>query len=354
MKNKGFSLIELLAVIVILSIIAIIATPIILGIIKDSTEESNKRSIEMYAKVIQNANALKQLDGSLGIAGKFKTSTLEDKLKVEYDGNVACDIIEIYADGTMYLDKCKVNKMEVEYSYGKKASFFNDSWETITANVKAGYMYNVGDTKEIYLEDFINSELDSKGLYTVRIANNTLPEECNVEGFSQSACGFVVEFEDIINQKGINSVPTNVGGWKDSEIRKYVNDIIYNSLPKKLSKNIIETTVISGHGDINEETNFITKDKIYLLSTKELCGENDFYDTAKVETRQLDYYKTKGVTKNDYKGAIKKHNGKDFTWWLRSACSRYALNFYYVSMVNGLYDENANNIKGIAPAFRIG
>ena len=39
--KKEFTLIELLAVIVILAIIALIATPIILGIINDAKRESN-------------------------------------------------------------------------------------------------------------------------------------------------------------------------------------------------------------------------------------------------------------------------------------------------------------------------
>ena len=55
MRNKGFTLIELLAVIVILSIIALIATPIILNIIGDTKKEVNDRSVEMYAKAVENA-----------------------------------------------------------------------------------------------------------------------------------------------------------------------------------------------------------------------------------------------------------------------------------------------------------
>ena len=55
MNKKGFTLIELLAVIVILAIIALIATPIILGIIQDAKEESQKRSVELYANSIKNA-----------------------------------------------------------------------------------------------------------------------------------------------------------------------------------------------------------------------------------------------------------------------------------------------------------
>ena len=52
-NNKGFTLVELLAVIVLLGLIALIAAPAITGIIKqskDSLSDSQKQSIEMSAK----------------------------------------------------------------------------------------------------------------------------------------------------------------------------------------------------------------------------------------------------------------------------------------------------------------
>ena len=50
---KGFTLIELFAVIVILAVIALITTPIVLGIINDAKEASNQRSVEAYAKAVE-------------------------------------------------------------------------------------------------------------------------------------------------------------------------------------------------------------------------------------------------------------------------------------------------------------
>lgn len=53
MKNKGFTLVEMLAVIVILSIIALIAVPAITGIIKSSKEtlsDAQLKSIENSAR----------------------------------------------------------------------------------------------------------------------------------------------------------------------------------------------------------------------------------------------------------------------------------------------------------------
>ena len=55
MKNKAFTLIELLAVIVILAIIALIATPIILGIIKDARENAKQRSAELVYTGVEYA-----------------------------------------------------------------------------------------------------------------------------------------------------------------------------------------------------------------------------------------------------------------------------------------------------------
>lgn len=53
MNKKGFTLVELLAVIVLLGLIALIAAPAITGIIKqskDSLSDSQKSSIELSAK----------------------------------------------------------------------------------------------------------------------------------------------------------------------------------------------------------------------------------------------------------------------------------------------------------------
>lgn len=44
MKKDGFTLVELLAVVVILAVVALIATPIILNIINDTKKSSIKQS----------------------------------------------------------------------------------------------------------------------------------------------------------------------------------------------------------------------------------------------------------------------------------------------------------------------
>ena len=240
-------------------------------------------------------------------------------------------------------------------------SFAEDDWSTIVANVQSGNLsaYKVGDTKEIALTGFTNGEEGSNGLYTIRIANTTSPTECSTSGFSQTACGFVIEFVDIITTHAMNPTMTNVGGWEASEMRTYVNSTIYESLPEELKTNIIDTYVVSGHGSTSGETNFKTTDKIYLLSTKEVWGKEGTsntikYDTGETETRQLDYYKSIGVTTNSYTGAIKKLNGSANYWWLRSANSTITNRFCSVSNGGDWYASNATRTRGVAVAFRIG
>ncbi len=228
-------------------------------------------------------------------------------------------------------------------------SFTDDSWSTIAANVKAGKVsaYQVGDTKTV--------DMGSLGTHTVRVANTS---SCTNGETSQTACGFVVEFADVVSTQKMNSTNTNVGGWPASAMRTYVNGTIYNALPSELQNVIATTTVVSGHGSTSGEANFTSSDKLYLLSTKEVWGKDGTSntistDTAEAETRQLDYYKNKGVTTSNYSGAIKQYNGSNYYWWLRSAKSNGTVYFFRVGSSGAWNDCIALLENGVAPAFRI-
>ena len=142
MKKNGFTLIELLAVIVILAIIALIATPIILGIINDAREESNDRSVELYASAVRNGIAAYQLRTGNQIEAKTYT---KDTLpfKPEYDGKVDCTNIIISEDGKVSLDKCTVNGGTKEYSYGMEEE--TPAAKVCTIERQDESKYSVGD-----------------------------------------------------------------------------------------------------------------------------------------------------------------------------------------------------------------
>ena len=127
------------------------------------------------------------------------------------------------------------------------------------------------------------------GTHTLRIANTSTPTECSTEGFSGTACGFVLEFADLVTLHVMNSESTNVGGWPASEMRTYINTDIYNAIPETIRNAIVETNVVSGHGNTTGEENFISTDKLYLLSLKEI-GISSTSDSARDMSRVLDYY----------------------------------------------------------------
>ena len=236
-------------------------------------------------------------------------------------------------------------------------SFAADSWKTIIKAVRNNNIskYNVGDTRTI--------DMGTYGTHTLRIANKSKPSSCSKSGYSQTACGFVLEFADIITTYNMNPAGTyknveyeygwNKDGWPASAMRTFVNNDIYNSLPSDLRSGIVETTVVSGYGS-SDSANFTSTDKLYLLSPMEVWGDwtgmyGSEVDRAKNQTRQLDYYSNLGVTYNNYNSAIKKHGTSQYFWWHRSA--KYDNNIGFYGMRGNGY---AYRDGGVSPAFRIG
>ena len=173
MKSKGFTLIELLAVIVILAIIALIAVPIILGIINNARKESQERSVELYATAVKNGIALSQLNTGTSVkAGKYTSSTLP--FEVSYDGDVECATIEIYEDGTIYVEGCTVNQEEVDYAYGKnktsgKACTLDDKDKDGKASLSD--VVTCG-TESFYVMTNENNEITMLSMYNLDVGNS--------------------------------------------------------------------------------------------------------------------------------------------------------------------------------------
>ena len=276
-----------------------------------------------------------------------KEITYEDNTSIGAT-NVQDAIDKLNTKATTKIAEAKKECPDGYNCISKPSSFSSDSWSTIANAVRLkSYPYQVGDTKTV--------DMGSLGTHTVRVANTS---SCTNGETSQTACEFVVEFVDIISEQAMNSTNTNVGGWPASAMRTYVNTTVYNALPSDLQNVIATTTVVSGHGSTSGEANFISRDKLYLLSTKEVWGKDGTSkaisnDTAEAATRQLDYYKNKGVTTSNYSGTIKQYNSSNYYWWLRSAASNRTITFFIVSNNGGWGAITAINTIGVAPAFRI-
>ena len=228
------------------------------------------------------------------------------------------------------------------------SSFQDDSWKKIKYNVQHGItsQYNVGDMRTVRING---------NEYRLRLANKSSPSTpCNDSSGSQTACGFVVEFVDAVSTMTMRSTETNSGGYPATNAYTYLNGELLNSLPEELKAVIAGTRVVSGPG-IMESSNYISNNqKLYLLSLMEIYG-SDLGDTSQSATRQLDYYNNHNVTSeinNLY--ARKQLYGHYNDWWSRSIVFSTSAGFGYTSSGGWFSGSESYNVKGIAPAFRIG
>ena len=129
-KKSAFTLIELIAVLVIMAIIALIVTPLVMNIIRKARVAADKRSIDAYGRSIEYAIAGYLLDN-----GKFPADV--SQLTIEYSGNkVECSTTQLNSDSSVYLTGCTVAGRSVDYAYGTDKT---PPAPTYTA-------YTVGDT----------------------------------------------------------------------------------------------------------------------------------------------------------------------------------------------------------------
>ena len=320
---------------------------------KDSTSSSNGKTADDSTGTIKSSGI--QYIGK----GYFVSGANNDK----HIYNLTISFPDTNEDQSIDQGASFACHVTIKHNYvPQPKSFADDSWATIAANVQANKeatasVYKVGDTRKVTID---------KKDYTVRIANNS-NYDCNLE--SKTACGFVVEFADIVENRQMNSTGEykgqqyeygwNVDGWPGSEMRTYANGAFFNNLPEDLRNVIIDTKVVSGHGSTTGETNFPSTDKIYLLSAHEVWEDGtsnqvSSKDTAWDKTRQLDYYANLGVTTSNYSGAIKKYNGSNSHWWLRAARSDSTNSFLRVTNDGNWNYDYAHGNTDFAPAFRIG
>ena len=295
-------------------------------------------------KVTDSTNMFLNSTNLVGGAGTTYNSSYVDKTYARIDGGTS--------NPGYFTDV-------VDKDIPEPNSFATDSWKTIAkaARTNNTSKYNVGDTRTI--------DMGTYGTHTLRLANKSTPSECSTAGFSQSACGFVLEFVDIITRYNMNpkgeyngtqyEYGWNKDGWPVSSMYAFVNNDIYNTLPSDLRSVIIDTIVVSGHGS-EDTANFTSTDKLYLLAPNEIYSDGylSVTDTAKELTKTLDYYTAQGVTGSNYSGAIKKSGTSAYYWWLRSANPTGHIGFCSVQKSGNLSTDMAYLKDGVSPAFRLG
>ena len=357
MKNRnGFTLVELLAVIAILAILVIIALPNVIKMYNNARKQAFLTEARTVYKEVEKKYIRDSINGSTTRNVNSKDNKLDlTGNKIDYDINLGGNgkITDFKAYDSSYCIDGKFNDIsELDIDDVTEGpcveivpeSFETDDWSTVVAAVRRGKTekYNVGDLRTITLGDY--------GDIKLRIANKSTPNECSTEGFSQTACGFVLEFQYPIMET--NMVQTLESGWPSSTMRTFINDKIYNALPDEIKNSIIDTNVVT-ENDSSIGSGLKSTDKIYLISAIEVYGPT-FASLKNVDgehTRQMDYYAGRWVTVNSGENASKAN-----TWILRSMSSATDGTYYCISMRGNIETCGKTNYSSIflAPAFRIG
>ena len=162
MKRKDFTLKELLAVIVVLAIIALIATPIVMNTIKNAKKGAAERTADNYIKQVETAVAEARIDGTKLVVGDYNVKYKDDKLAASepYNG-ILCKANATKATALVWTGNANPAN---ESSYTRE--------EVGLLASEATSKYDVGVTYTCELEDSGRGyKLDRKQLHWNNIAN---------------------------------------------------------------------------------------------------------------------------------------------------------------------------------------
>lgn len=170
MKNKkGFTLVELLAVIVIMAILALIAIPITISIISNSRENAHKESIKTYGREIEKALVEAKIDKK----NATKISELKDYIKTSGE-KVKCDDDQIYInDGNNQLQA----NIDYDNIYLKSCYVIDDEEKPKSKK----YDYIGGKLKELESDD--NNQEDSGSYKEYSISDEPIQDKTNGEDY---------------------------------------------------------------------------------------------------------------------------------------------------------------------------
>ena len=234
-KKRGFTLIELIAVLVIMAIIALIVTPLVMNIIRKAKISARKRSVDAYGRAVELAIASYLMD-----TGTFPTNADLPNLKVEYSGStVVCNVMAMKENGGLYLSECKVNNVEVKdsstedgwYHYGTRDltnEEFVDMYGDALKKASVAYYSTNGNP----VEDYTTLTLDYKGKtvacdVTVNYDGSIYMTKCkvnNVDVTSETEDGYY-HYGSIVNPPAVQSLlakanPVTVVNYTDGNTKE--------------------------------------------------------------------------------------------------------------------------------------
>lgn len=184
--KKGFTLVELLAVIVILGIISLITVPIVLKVVNDATDESEKQSVALYSEAIKTSALNYEITDKKRLSGSFTTTSnghtlvneeTNEEIPVDFSKTtINCMEVVINTFDDITLRGCKVGNSTNTYSYSSKT---NTTYEPICVREvdKDGFDTVTCDTESFYVmsEDVSNGTITALTKYNLNVGENLVP-----------------------------------------------------------------------------------------------------------------------------------------------------------------------------------
>ena len=154
----------------------------------------------------------------------------------------------------------------------------------------------------------------------------------------------MVVVKDCMGQMhAMNDYATNEGGWKDSAMRKWLNEDVLPRLPKELQAMIVPRTI----RQMIDGKEVQTQDKLWLPSFTEMFGAD-----AAAEWAPGDLGDEQFELFDSERSRVKEVPGRGTWWyWLRSPYASYSTTFCLVASSGDAYDYNASTANGVAFGF---
>ena len=282
--KKGFTLIELLAVITILAIIALIAVPILIHVINETKLKSQKNSIDLYGRAVDQAISRYTMETNDIPEGSFTTTDGKKLIQndividVEFKGDVVCKDIVIDSNQNVFLDSCAVNKEKVNYSVGKLKN-------NILAERKTYEQDGVIQTSDNFLTTEVDATKISKFYINTKgteIPNGYSSSDCSYNQDKSVMCYWKEDFVKDNNTYYEMTIAANGEIYTPKNSLGLFDKLGYDEL-EELNLNGLNTKYTENMQTMFDETGYTAMTILDL---------GDKFDTSKVTNMYCMFYKT--------------------------------------------------------------
>ena len=282
--TNAFTLIELLAVIIILAVVALIATPIVLDVIEDARISTGRSEANIIYNGINNYCLNEEVEAQLNPNYTKICTTSMSKTDVANMVNLgSATIDELVYDGEK-LTTLVITSNKHKFTLCPSGTFAMDDEECkivpeslISLLLK---QYDKSNTKGL-VKDSTNENLYYYTGTNEEVTNNFLwygGHQWRVLEFDTNENSIT-----LISQQPLTAIQPASAGWKTEEaynnsyIKTWLNEYFWNSLDSSIQNNILDNTFNVGiYTDVNEIT---TTQKVGLLDEEQYkrAGEADSY-----------------------------------------------------------------------------